>query len=167
MIRCPIKLRISRMIRGAKLGKKRIPTREELSALLLARQADDMKCPACGQTMNWGDTSNRPATVSLQHDRSGTIRLICLRCNVRHQHYPADDFYTAPNDHKHCWGCGRTLALTEFWKSHTVSTHVCGQCKFCMAAKSAAYKKRNRAKLTKQEHERRLRKKKEHNNDGI
>ena len=53
----------------------------------------DMVCPPCGVQMVWHKQTDPRRVLTLQHDRSGRMRLICMSCNVRHASYPGDYFY--------------------------------------------------------------------------
>jgi hypothetical protein len=52
--------------------------------------------------MNWWLTEGSSTVITLQHDRDGTIRLICKGCNSRHHLHPGDSYYQMPRGHKRC-----------------------------------------------------------------
>lgn len=111
---CAVHYRMRQMKYDAQASGKVIPDDAVIQSLFDAAIADGMKCPVCGVVMNWRATDGRKTVLSLQHNRDGTFGLMCLGCNVRHQFYPGDDFYSIPAGHRHCKGCNVTKPLTEF-----------------------------------------------------
>jgi hypothetical protein len=89
--------------------------------------AREMKCEACGVETQWAGVKGSMSTISLQHDRSGKLRLICMGCNQRHDDLPGDTFYDLPANHWHCAGCKRVLPLTAFYPDK-----VGGRCRKCL-----------------------------------
>lgn len=106
---CEIHYRISSMRSRAKRDGKYVPTRHEIEAL-----ATDMTCCGCGKQMHWLRSFGASLQVTLQHDRSGAIRLLCLGCNTRHSVHPGDEFYVVLSGQKRCPDCGQTLPASSF-----------------------------------------------------
>jgi hypothetical protein len=94
---------------------KKVPSRQELVDLFRKLIADGMKC-WCGKIMVWSGKRGQLNVVSLQHDRSGEIRLLCMECNQRHRAFPGDSFYKAPVGHKFCPQCLRVLPPEMFYR---------------------------------------------------
>jgi rRNA maturation endonuclease Nob1 len=69
--------------------------------------------------MNWFASDGRSTVISLQHDRSGDIRLMCHACNTRHAKMPGDLFYEVGPDKHRCPRCERILPLNAFWKDRS------------------------------------------------
>lgn len=86
--------RFNQMRGSAKSSGKYVPEISELRAL--AKRLFKMECPCCLQAMTWRRVKGISNVITLQHDRSGSIRLICFRCNVRHGSLPGDSFYDLP-----------------------------------------------------------------------
>jgi len=111
---CSIHNRMDTMRTAARSAGKYVPTEDELTTLFRDLTARGMKCETCGVVMPLhGD---RRATVSLQHDRSGRLRLICMTCNSRHDDLPGDSFYDLPPDSWRCSRCEQVLPLARFYK---------------------------------------------------
>jgi hypothetical protein len=77
-----------------------IPSWSALEALAM-RDVADLRCPVCRKLVRWrtgnGYRSPKSDIITLQHDRSGALRLICHTCNQHHYTYPNDDFYKTPH----------------------------------------------------------------------
>lgn len=179
--------RIRQMRRDAHRNKKAVPTAEALEKLAELVASDGMKCPACRRAMNWLFKDGRSTVVTLQHDRSGVIRLICKGCNSRHHLHPADTFYDLPEGHKRCPRCEAVKPVDAFYRLAT--GEIVSACRECERRSQLAryhrspeakrakhqewlkanrekvkeqrrkYQELNRARLTKQERLRRERKK--------
>jgi hypothetical protein len=76
-----------------------------------------MICPVCDRRMVWRGKGSR--VITLQHDRSGEMRLMCKQCNTRHAKMPGDSFYSLPKDHKYCPECKTAKTLDSFWRDIT------------------------------------------------
>jgi len=87
-----------------------VPTYEWLEANV----PDGMICCWCKRTMNWLQRDGASTVITLQHDRSGELRLICLACNSRHARFSGDEFYSLPIDKKPCPACKQVLPLSAF-----------------------------------------------------
>ncbi len=99
------------MRQNAKCAGKVSPTRQELDAMVPA----DMVCPSCKLTMTW-TMAEGPNSISLQHNRDGTLIILCLRCNHRHCPLPGDMFYEIAPGMKWCNDCKTVKPHSEFWK---------------------------------------------------
>lgn len=86
---CAKHLRFHRMRMSAQTAGKKRPTFATLERLV----PPGLVCPACGRRMNWLKRDGAASMVTLQHDRSGRLRLICFTCNVQHWRFPGDTFY--------------------------------------------------------------------------
>ena len=124
---CIVHFRFDTM-RFCAMGKgKVVPTYADLDKLAAEAVANDMKCDHCKAVMLWfGGTESRGSVVSLQHDRSGRIRFLCMTCNNRHGQCPGDLFYDIPKEHWYCARCEKILPLTDFYKGRAGSC-----CKAC------------------------------------
>lgn len=96
---------------SARRKGKYVPTLDELDALLAAH---GMNCQHCKAKMNWTAREGWRTVVSLQHDRDGSIRLLCLACNTSHSTQPGDSFYEIPADHKKCSGCSKIMLRSKY-----------------------------------------------------
>jgi len=146
---CAIHYRMYHMRVAARKHKKTCPSSADLTKLVEAVVANGMVCVGCRRTMLWitEGPGTRSNVISLQHDRDGTIRLICLGCNSRHQHFPGDTFYQAPEGHKWCHGCERLLPLSGFWISRKNTTGVTTLCKTCCGDRHKIWIEKNAAML--------------------
>ena len=97
----------------AKADGKAVPA----LAWLEANVPEGMVCPCCHRTMNWLRKDGGSTCITLQHDRDGTMRLICFGCNSRHSHMPGDSFYQLPSGTKKCHYCGEIKPDAEFYAS--------------------------------------------------
>jgi uncharacterized protein with PIN domain len=145
--------RFMQMKTFAKSVGKTVPSYDELESLLPA----DMKCPVCGRSMTWLASEGKPMQVSLQHDRDGTHRLICLGCNSRHAALPGDLLYSLKEGEKYCQSCKVVKKATEFHKSNarTLRVKLGSRCKECNRAQHADWVRRNRDRVN--EYQRRYR----------
>lgn len=159
--------RFKQMVKAAKRSGKKIPSFSLLENLADAIRADEMKCPVCRRVMNWMLKEGRSTVVTLQHDRSGEMRLICKSCNSKHQFYPGDTFYDLPADHKQCRKCNKIKPNSEFYFMKKLGyLSGCIECQRSSARNnyqinkerireySKAYKKANRAKYNEYERNR-------------
>lgn len=114
---CEVHYRVVQMRDSARSSGKYTPTPGEMNQMVEALIANGMKCEACSVEMVWGTGERgRSDVVSLQHDRSGDVRLICMGCNIRHYTFPDDTFYNhADRQSAHCARCHRTLPLSSFY----------------------------------------------------
>lgn len=112
---CVIHNRIDTMRNSARASGQYVPTNEELACLVKDLISRGMQCESCTRVMQWAGKNGEGTTVSIQHDRSGRIRLICMLCNVRHDDLPEDTFYELPPNSWRCVGCKTVKPLTEFY----------------------------------------------------
>lgn len=123
---CAMHYRISSMRACARRNGKLVPTRQEIEWFAL-----NMSCFGCGKEMHWLAVDGRKDQATLQHDRDGTIRLLCLSCNVRHSHNPDDSFYELPKNHKHCPDCEKVLPYSSFCKDKSRPVGLKSYCRGC------------------------------------
>lgn len=140
---CKRHTRFSQMRSCARQHGKSVPSLAELEAL--ADSLRGFRCPGCLRKMNWMAIEGQATVVSLQHDRSGYIRLLCRSCNARHASLPGDSFYEIPTGHKFCPDCKRVLKHDSFhadrsgrWKDR--STY----CRECSNARLLEWRRKNR-----------------------
>ena len=110
-LKCELHHRISRMRRGCTQRNLHAPSEQELESLF--NTLDKMRCPVCGDKMQLMP-EGRKGLVTIQHDRDGNVRLLCLACNVRHSDYPADTFYEKHQSEKWCNHCRQFRPLSRF-----------------------------------------------------
>lgn len=112
---CPMHYRLCSMRYTAKREGKPVPTVGELEWLV--RSLDGMRCPHCKGVMTWQRGKAPGSVVTLQHDRDGSMRLLCLACNGAHANYPEDTFYDMPlasSGEKRCGKCWEIKPLSCF-----------------------------------------------------
>lgn len=139
---CAIHYRRNRMRNTAKARGLAVPSIETLDCLIELVISRQMKCECCGRTMVWLSTEKRGTTVSLQHDRSGAFRLICVSCNLRHRFHPGDTFYDVPDGYKRCGLCGAIKLLDDFHNSRNMWDGRVGRCKLCTSKMDKVYRPR-------------------------
>lgn len=111
---CELHFRADTMRNTALSKGKESPSFNVLSGMLEKAQADGLKC-LCGTQMQMTGKRGEQHTISMQHDRSGAIRLICMLCNQRHNDCPGDTFYDLPKDSWRCSRCNEVKKRTEFY----------------------------------------------------
>lgn len=142
---CVRHYRLGQMIYQAQRRGKYAPTPDELAALVREAEAAGMVCPHCKRQMNWAAKPRGYSTVvSLQHDRSGKLRLLCLGCNSRHQSFPGDTMYDYPPDWQFCPECQKAKPGDQFFRSQRTGRRI-SYCKPCQSKKNAAKWARARA----------------------
>lgn len=143
---CSKHTRFFRMRAFAKSVGKTVPTEGELESLIPA----DMNCPVCARLMNWLAKDGKATQITLQHDRDGTHRLICLGCNSRHAQLPGDLLYQLKAGEKYCHGCKTIKPLADFHRTNSESAPIgrISRCKLCTNAMHADWARRNRARIT-------------------
>lgn len=108
---CKRHYRFQQMRANAKRHGKSVPAYEWLEQ---AWNALKNRCPVCSQKLNWLSSEGTSTVVTLQHDRSGTHRLLCLSCNVRHSSFEDDTFYSSDPSKRVCPRCQYTLPISRF-----------------------------------------------------
>lgn len=136
---CARHYRYERMRDGAHQTKQYKPSDAELDELL----PPNMKCRCCERTMNWFRKGGGSTTVTLQHDRSGKVKLICFGCNVRHSTLPGDTYYKLPKGHWRCRICKNVKPLSEFPKRRDTVMGVNGACLPCNREQSRVWRRDN------------------------
>lgn len=126
---CVMHYRISSMRARAKRDGKMVPTREQIEGLA----AGPMVCGGCGEAMSWLRGFNASKQATLQHDRDGGIRLLCLGCNTRHSLHPDDSFYALPAGHKRCPDCEKVLPHSAFTVDRSRPIGLKSYCRGCSA----------------------------------
>jgi hypothetical protein len=139
---CAKHARFQQMRDGARRSRQTVPSYEQLEVLA---SAAGMVCSHCRKQMFWtrgqGPISQQ---ITLQHDRSGIMRLICMSCNSRHRDYPGDDFYKFPVDFKRCYRCKTVKPFSDFSVSRRYSFGLSPICRRCLSTINAD--RRTRAK---------------------
>lgn len=126
--------RIKQMREDAKESGKSVPTTEKMEQLFDTAEAAGLVCEICSREMNYIRANGHSTIISLQHDRDGGYRLICLGCNVRHQNYPGDSFYAVPAGSKLCQTCGVVKSHAEFYRHKSNPSGMRSDCKECSKA---------------------------------
>lgn len=135
---CAMHYRISSMRSRARRDGKAVPTHDEIEAL-----AQDMICIGCGCQMNWLRKQGASTQATLQHDRGGSMRLLCLGCNTRHAAHPGDSFYQVPAGHKRCPDCNCNLPHRAFAKDASRPIGLKSYCRPCSAKRYQKWSKNN------------------------
>jgi len=143
-----VTIRIRQMRKNAAKFGKVVPSKEDMLVLFSECIQSGFKCPACSRVMNWFFKDGRSTVVTLQHDRDGTIRLLCKGCNSAHARHQGDSFYDIPKGHKLCRICKAIKLLTDFYKDAHKSTGIASGCKKCLNKKSCERSKSDKAKAT-------------------
>lgn len=131
---CAVHYRISSMRARAKRDGKIVPSRAEIEALV----PTPFVCFGCDRAMNWLRSDGASTQVTLQHDRSGHLRLICLGCNTRHALHPGDTYYEIPAGHKRCFDCEQVKPFEEF---PVARSRPIGRYSYCRPCTSIRFKK--------------------------
>ena len=116
---CDIHFRIQCMRDGASLNGKVVPTKQSLLEMAESLECAGMTCCHCSVVMVWRGIRGQPNVVSLQHDRSGHMRLLCKYCNNVHQSFPGDTFYDFPAGWRYCPKCKSAKSPDNFYQSAT------------------------------------------------
>ena len=138
---CPKHYRFGQMRVSAKRHGKAVPSLDEMGRML----PPNLVCPSCNRTMNWRQAEGASTVITLQHDRNGKLRFLCLACNTRHASVENDSFYQIPEGHKRCPRCGENKPLECFctdngkrWKNKKST------CKECSALYHSEWVSHNR-----------------------
>lgn len=115
---CVVHFRFETMRDAARSKGKVVPTHDDLRRMADEIIQNGLACPHCGRQMHWTKPPQRRSdVVSLQHDRSGRLRLLCMGCNIKHATYPGDTFYDAPIGWSFCHRCHQSLPPESFYKN--------------------------------------------------
>lgn len=126
---CAMHWRISTTRARAKYRGQEVPTREWFESAI--KSLRNMECIVCARRMNFLSKDGHSTVMSLQHDRSGKMRLLCQGCNTRHAFYPMDDYYAKNGKEKWCAACAQYLPLDRFYVDRTRSGAPRSRCKPC------------------------------------
>lgn len=136
---CQMHYRISSMRSRAKRDNKVAPTRAEIEALV----PSPFVCAPCGREMTWLRTGGASAQATLQHDRSGSLRILCLGCNTRHAAHAGDSFYDIPADMKFCADCSQTKPRAEFCADRSRPIGLKAYCRPCSSSRNKKWRMRH------------------------
>lgn len=125
---CDLHYRFGQMRCNARRYGKDVPTREQLAQMI----PDNLECPVCDRKMNWRARDGTATVVTLQHDRGGRMRMLCLSCNVRHASFIDDSFYSHDQLKRICPRCRVKKDFSQFskdrlrrWKSANTYCRPC------------------------------------------
>jgi hypothetical protein len=145
---CVRHYRIGQMIYQAQARDRYVPTVDELAVIIAEAESAGMICPHCRRKMNWLASDDCYSTVAtLQHDRSGRLRLLCQGCNSRHRHFPGDTMYDYPPDWHYCSKCLAAKPPECFFRNRTTGRAV-PTCKACHSRINKAARPWARARAT-------------------
>jgi len=141
---CKKHYRFQRMRVMEKYNGKEVPSYKYLESL------NYKNCYKCKVKMNWLAKDGRKTMITLQHDRDGTIRFLCMSCNGRHANFKDDkSFYQDNPNKKLCHECGKIKSLKFFHKYIGSFKKVAVYCKKCMRKITKNWYKNNKEKRTK------------------
>jgi hypothetical protein len=124
---CDKHYRFTQMRVNAKREGKKVPSYLELEQMLPKR----MICQSCRSKMFWRRKDGGSLVVSLQHNRDGTMAIICMRCNIKHVKYPGDLFFSRDKNCKWCPGCNKEVLLKLFPADKRGHYGVASRCREC------------------------------------
>lgn len=150
---CVMHYRFGQMRSHAKRHGKTVPTREELATMV---EQGMMKCRGCGQKMNWLSKDGEKTVASLQHNRDGTMELLCRSCNTRHATFADDTFYNMNKAYHPCRDCGEVLPKTDFYKDKSRPLGIKSYCKKCSTKKHYEWTTKNRDRINEQQRRKRI-----------
>ena len=139
---CAMHYRFGQMRANAKRNGKEVPTHDQLNDLMEATNGS--RCFGCHKIMNWLSGTNQSLVISLQHDRDGTLRLLCRGCNTRHAIHPGDTYYAVPTNGKWCPDCDLVLTRDQFCRDRSRPIGLKSYCKACSKKKHDLWRKKNR-----------------------
>lgn len=133
---CDIHRRIQCMRDCAIARGKLVPSKDELLRMAEEVEASGHKCSHCKEQMVWRGEKGQRNVVSLQHDRSGTVRLLCMDCNFNHRYFPGDTYYDTPLGWKYCPKCSTAKPPEDFYRQGNGKLKsYCKACKHVIAMK--------------------------------
>lgn len=141
--RCGKHWRFNQMRACAKASGKYAPPIQQLESLTPM----PFMCPICKRELIWfmkDDPKHRGRVISLQHDRNGSIRLICHSCNSRHDDRPGDTFYAEGMSRRRCYSCKKTKSLDQFGPDKSRYQGKKCICRKCWQGKYMEWKNKNR-----------------------
>jgi len=150
---CARHYRISSMRSRAKQDGKAAPTREAIENLA----PSPFVCVGCDREMTWLRENGASRQATLQHDRSGNLRIICLACNTRHARHPGDTFYNMPAVHKLCSKCERVLPHDSFSTDRSRPIGLKSSCRECSRKAHTNWRIENREHYNRKQRENRAR----------
>lgn len=137
---CAMHYRISSMRSRAKRDGKITPSREQIEFMV----PSPFVCVSCERAMNWLRRDGASTQATLQHDRSGRVRIICLACNTRHAQHPGDSYYDLPEGHKRCAKCDRILPHSAFSTDRSRPLGLKASCRECSHKSHTTWRIKNR-----------------------
>lgn len=133
--------RFAQMRRDSKKRGVSVPSIETLAELY---DASGMKCFKCERMMVVSSVEDRCRVMTVQHDRSGAVRLLCKSCNTSHAFHDGDSFYEIPSGHVECSRCRTVKAAEEFYITRRTNrdnrVYRDSRCKDCSRKKNAMYR---------------------------
>lgn len=150
---CEAHYRLSSMKIRAKRDGKVAPSVKELEALV----PSPFVCGGCKRPMNWLQKHGASTQATLQHDRNGTLKIVCLACNSKHAAHPGDSFWSVPEGHKRCASCERTLAASDFARDRSRPCGLKASCKQCSHSQHTKWRTDNRDHYNAKQRENRAR----------
>jgi hypothetical protein len=138
---------------NAKRHCKKVPSRDELALMV---ESCNMECVGCGRKMNWLSIDGKSTVASLQHNRDGTMCLLCRACNTRHATFDGDSFYDNKKTHHPCRDCGEVLIKSEFHKDRSRPLGIKSYCKSCCNKRHQEWSSKNRKSINLKQRNRRL-----------
>lgn len=125
---CEKHYRFMKMRQSAKCKNKYAPSYTELENLF---EKQGLKCGLCNKTLNWSSKDSPKDRITLQHDKSGDIKFLCLSCNSRHAKAGLGDrIYELGIDVKPCNNCKIIKQKVEFY---TQGKSIQPNCKICQS----------------------------------
>jgi len=149
---CVVHYRFGQMRAKAKTCGKTVPTRMNLAEMV---EKSKMVCRGCSRKMNWLSKDGKSTVASLQHNRDGSMELLCRACNTRHATFTGDSFYCLNKQFHVCRDCNQTLELKEFFKDRSRPLGIKSYCKKCSTKRHYEWTTNNRDSINSQQRERR------------
>lgn len=149
---CPMHYRFGQMRSSAKRRGKLVPTRESLAKMV---DAHHMRCAHCKIQMNWLAKEGSATVATLQHNRDGSMCLLCLSCNTRHAQFKDDTFYLRNTALHPCRDCGKELPKEYFFKDQSRPLGIKPYCKHCSNERHRKWSYNNRSRINEKQRVRR------------
>lgn len=152
---CAKHYRFQQMRVSARRDAKDVPSYADLEAIT---DLSWMVCAGCGQKMHWlVSDGSRTLQATLQHDRAGTYRLLCLGCNTRHAAHPGDEFYQVGIGFKRCPSCASVKPFSAFAVDRSRPIGRKSSCRECSRGQHRRWVQQNRAYVNAKQREGRAR----------